>query len=643
MEMKEPIYWSENTNDWLENREYYSSRDIRKLFVDFYLKKLHKQIQSVPLLPENDSTLLFVNSGMFPLVPYLLWEKHPQWNKLVNFQRSFRADDMNDIWDNRHTTMFEMLWNWSLWEYFKEEQLNNWYEFLVEELKINPTRIYQTVYWWNGVIEEDEESIDILKSIYKKYWVDTKVWPKTTWKWELWPGVEIDFNETKIFPYVDKNWWQRWDNIWELWWPDSETFYDTWKKHNKKFWEHCHPNCDCGRFIEIWNSVFMQYIKTEKWWDRLKNKNVDFWWWLERLTMVCKWEKNIYNTDLFKYIIDHIEWVSDKKYAENEKKYEIIADHSRATLFLLMDWLIPSNKDQWYYIRKLVRRILMQFEFLDVDFNEFTSIIEKIITNMEDIYPELGNNKGKILDILTNEIKNFGNTLNKWFKILDEKLKKIDNNIIDGETIFNLNATYWMPFDLIKDYASENGYEIDEKSYLEKIEEHKKASRQSLTKKFKSWLADSSEITTKYHTITHLLHKALKNILWDSVNQKWSNITSERLRFDFSHNSKLTKDQIEQLENIINQWINDKFYVEKEENFKKDAIESWAIWLFDSKYEEKVNVYSMFNMNSELISKEICNGPHVENSDNIWEFKIIKEETVASWIRRIKAVLIQSK
>lgn len=631
--MKNNINFEVNENNEL------TSKEIRNLFIDFYKSKWHHEIKWVPLLPENDSTLLFVNSWMFPLVPYLLWESHPMWKKLVNFQRSFRTDDIEEVWDSRHTTMFEMLWNWSLWDYFKEEQLNNWFEFLIEKLKLDPNRIYQSVYWGDWNVDMDSESIEILQNIYKKYWIEWGLWPITKWKWELWPWVDIDFSKHKIFPYVDKNWWQRWDAIWELWWPDSETFYDTWKEHDKKFGEFCHPNCDCWRFIEIWNSVFMQYVKTKNWWEKIDKQNVDFWWGLERLTMIKSGTFNVFKTDLFVPIINELENKTNKKYENNKKKFEIISDHIKASVFLLMDWWIPSNKDQWYFVRRLIRRALLQLHLLDSDFTLLLNVANKLIESYKEIYPDLDFKKDMIISTLTKELQQYSKTLVKWFDFLEKKVAKLNSNMIDWETIFELKATYWIPFELIKEFAIDKWLNIDEENYLLKIKEHQELSRKSLNKKFKSWLADSEEITKKYHTITHLLHKVLKTILWDHVSQKGSNITSERLRFDFSHDFKLSDEEIKKIEDLINSYIKAGFYVQYSEMKLEDAKKAWAIWLFDEKYKEMVKVYEVVSNNWDVISKELCNWPHIDNSTDMWRFKIIKEESIASWIRRIKAIL----
>lgn len=623
-----------------KNQKYtMSSFDIRKKFVEYFVKNWHKHINSVPLLAQWDSTLLFVNSWMFPLVPYLLWEKHPMWNRLVNFQRSFRTDDIDEIWDQRHTTFFEMLWNWSLWDYFKKEQLNFWYWFLIDEMWLDPKRIYQSVFWWDNRVEIDKESIEVLQQIYKKYWVSYEIWPATIWKGSIWPNVKIDFEKYRIFPYIDKNRWQRWDSIWEVWWPDTETFYDTWKPHDSKYWKYCHVNCDCWRFLEIWNSVFIQYILTEKWWNQIKNKNVDFWWWLERIVKVVNWLDSIFESDLFIDIISFLEKVSWKIYEQNKKEFEIVCDHIRASVFLIMDWWIPSNKDQWYFVRRLLRRaIVFMYKLkINIELWHLSHLAWIVIETYKDTYPNMKDKREEIISIIKKEENQFSQAVKKWIQFL-EKVKLKDNTLMWVD-IFELHATHWFQFELIKEIVLEQWIGIDEKWFYEKLEEHKNISKAWLEKKFKSWLADNSEQTTKYHTATHLLHIALKKLLWDKVEQKWSNNTKDRLRFDFSYNDKLTQEQIINIENLINWRIKNWFEINFEEMTKDEALKSWAIWLFEDRYWWILKVYQVKDFNWNIISKEICSWPHVKDSTNFWNFKIIKEESAWSWIRRIKAIL----
>ena len=618
-----------------------NSKDIKKKFIDFYVHKHnHKEIPAVSLIPENDPTLLFTNSGMFPLVPYLLGETHPMGTKLVDYQRCFRSDDIDEVGDARHTTCFEMLGNWSLGDYFKEEQLNNWFTFMIEELWLDINNIYQTVYWWaDNKAPKDTETIEILKKIYAKYWVNANVWPETTAKWEDGPGIKINFSKDKIFEYTDKNWWQRWDSIWEVGGPDSETFYDTWKEHNTDFGPYCHTNCDCGRFIEIGNSVFIQYVLEKNGWTQLKNKNVDFWWGLERLAMVVEGKDNVFETFVFSDYIKLLEEKSGIKYKENPKPFEIITDHIRAIVLMIMDWWQPSNKDQWYFLRRLIRRVLVQLHKLGVDYDFIDSVANKIIENMWEDYPLMKKKETNIKEIITKERRAFAKTLNRGIKFWDKMVSQTGR--ISGDDAFVLQATYGFPFEIIQEMWEENNVDVDVEGYKKKVEEHKAISRQWAEQKFKSWLADSSEQTTQYHTMTHILHQVLKNVLGDHVAQKGSNITPARLRFDFSHWEKLSPEQKIEITDRINNIIKEWFEMNMIEMKYDDAVASGAIWLFKEKYDGMVKVYTLTDKNGNVLSKELCSWPHLKNSSSLegLTFKIKKEQSSWAGIRRIKAVL----
>jgi len=615
-----------------------TSDEVRKKFVAFWVKKNnHAEIPSVSLLPDNDPTLLFVNSGMFPLVPYLLWEKHAQWTRLVNYQRCFRSDDIEEVWDHRHTTCFEMLWNWSLWDYFKKDQIKNRYAFLVKEIGLDPKRLYQSVYAGDEKVPTDEESISTLKEVFSKYGVSNGVWEATTGKWDLWTGNKVDFEANRIFPYRDKNRRQRGEAIGEIWWPDTETFYDTGKKHDPSFGKHCHVNCDCGRFIEIGNSVFIQYILTQNGREQIEKKNVDFWGWLERITMVANGISNIFESDIFLPYVKYIETKTGKKYKDYPKAFEIITDHLRASVFLIMDGCFPSNKDQWYYLRRLLRSMLVQNNKIGLDISDFPDLIHLIIEKLKPTYTQLESAKENILETMMNEAEKFEKVLKRWMKEFEKLIK---NNSISGEDIFKLQATHGLPFEVIVELWKQRWIHVDEHGYHKKRKEHKEISRQWAEKKFKSGLADNSEQTTKLHTATHLLHASLKRILWNHVAQKGSNITPERLRFDFSHPKKMTPEQKEAVTTEINKIIQDGFTVKKEEMNVEDAKTSGAIGLFDDKYDGKVSVFTIIATDGSIVSKEICTGPHVENSEWMWIFKIKKEESSSGGVRRIKAVLM---
>lgn len=618
-----------------------SVNEIRQKYLEFFKKNQHVEISPASLLAEDDPTLLFTNSGMFPLVPFLLGEKkHPAGMRLTNTQRCFRTDDIEEVGDHRHTTMFEMLGNWSLGDYFKKEQLKWWYQFLFEELKLDPNKIYSTVFAGNQYAPRDEESIAILKEIYAKYGVSNGVGQDTTGKGELGCGAEIDFSKDRIFPYVDKNWWKRGDAIGELGGPDSETFYDTGKPHDPKYGEHCHVNCDCGRFVEIGNSVFMQFKKTAEGWEELAQKNVDFGGGLERITMAVQGKNNIFETDVFSDLIQALEKKAKFPYVEKARSYEIIVDHLRASLFLIADGAVPSNKDQGYYVRRVLRRTMIHLHQLDIEFAFVKHLVDLLIEQMSVYYHYLNDKYASILLVIDEEMSRFAKTLDKGMKYFNQV--QLYNNKISGLDVFNLVTTYGFPFELIKELAAGKNWGIDEDDFRRRFIEHQALSRQGAEQKFKSGLADTQDKTIKLHTATHLLHRALRQILGEQVEQKGSNITSERLRFDFSYAEKMTSEQIKQVEELVNQYIQTGANVYCEEMSVDEAIKSGAIGLFKDRYDEKVSVYTIAAPemhNNAYISKEICRGPHVNSLVGMGHFKILKEEACSAGVRRIKAIL----
>ena len=385
-----------------------TSREIRQKFLDFQARKDHAIIPSASIIPINDPSLLFVNSGMFPLVPFLLGEPHPEGKRLTNSQKCFRAEDIKEVGDGRHDTLFEMLGNWSLGDYFKKEQLNYWYEFLINELHLAPERLYQTVYLGDESlgIPRDEESIEILKNIFSEHGISSEIGPDTSGKGEFGPGVPVDFTRVHIMAYRDKNWWKRGEAVGELGGPDSETFYDTERAHDPKFGEHCHFNCDCGRFIEIGNSVFMEYRKTADGWEKIQNKDVDFGGGLERLVMAENGKNNIFETDLFIPIISLLEELSSKKYSDDSRSFEIIADHLKAASFLLGDdaGITPSNTGQGYIVRRLIRRAIRYGRQIGISKNGWTKEILPVIQKIYSaIYPEFLRNEEFISTELVKE------------------------------------------------------------------------------------------------------------------------------------------------------------------------------------------------------------------------------------------------
>lgn len=630
-----------------------TSKEIRSKYIEFFKSKGHIALPSASLIPENDSSTLFIGSGMQPLVPYLMGEKHPQGKRLVNSQKSFRTEDMEEVGDNRHNTFFEMLGNWSLGDYFKKDQLFWIYEFLIEELKIDPSRLYSTVYRGNKEIgiEQDSESVEILKTIFKRFGIK---------------ATDIDFAEEKgmqagrIFYYGDnKNWWSRSGApanmpVGEIGGPDSEIFFDLGEslgRHEKSPWkdEPCHVNCDCGRFIEIGNSVFIEFVKSEKGFEKLPQKNVDFGGGLERISLAVQSFDNIFETDLFFMVINKIEKLSGKKYRENMKAFEIIADHLKAATFLLGDDknITPSNTDQGYIIRRLIRRAIRygrNLGIVDFEGESWTKEIAKIVVHdYGDIYSELNKNANFIINCFKEEEEKFQKTIERGLKqILNYKTQMAEGGVkeMSAKVAFDLYQSHGFPIEMTEEIAQENDLTVDKEGFKKEMEKHQELSRTASVGKFKGGLADQSEQTKKLHTAAHLLLAALRKVLGDHVYQKGSNITAERLRFDFSHPDKITEDQKKEIEKIINEIIQNDYKIIFEEINLKEAKEKGAMGVFESKYDqEKVKVYKVYK-NDEVFSSEICGGPHVERTGVLGKFKIKKEQSSSAGVRRIKAVLL---
>ena len=611
-----------------------NSSELRQKYLEFFKSKGHVIIPSASLIPENDSSTLFISSGMQPLVPYLLGQKHPEGTRLCDSQKSFRIVDIEEVGDSRHTTLFEMLGNWSLGDYFKKEQLPWIYEFLVDDLKIDPSKLYATVFRGQEDIgvPKDLESVEILKDIFRKYGIDAK---------------DVDFSERdgmqggRIFYYpVEKNWWSR-SGVpagmpeGEPGGPDSEIFYDFGaedKKHENSQWknEPCHVNCDCGRFVEIGNSVFMQYKKTGGKFEVLTQKNVDFGGSIERMLMASEKVDNVFKTDLFSNIIKKIEELSGRKYQGNSKAFEVIADHLKAATFIMGDknWVAPSNLGQGYIVRRLVRRAIRFGKSLEIKEKDWTKEIAKIVADdYKDVYPEIKENLSFVESELSKEQEKFEATLENGLK-----------EFAKGTDPFVLFTTYGFPIELTIELAKEQGRKIDLEDFNKKMEKHQELSRTASAGMFKGGLADNSEQTTKLHTAAHLMLAGLRKVLGSDVFQKGSNITAERLRFDFSHKEKMTSGQLKDVENFVNGIIKKDLPVLCEEMTLEKAKELNAMGVFESKYGDKVKVYTV-GEGDEVVNHEICGGPHVERTGVLGHFKIIKEESSSSGVRRIKAIL----
>ncbi len=608
-----------------------TANDVREKYLKFFEKKGHKIIAPAPLIPENDSTTLFTSSGMQPLVPYLMGEPHPEGTRLTDSQPSLRIQDIEEVGDNRHTTFFEMLGNWSLGDYFKTEQLEWIFTFLTnkeEGLGLDPKRLYVTVFEGDSEVEKDYTSIGIWKEIFN--------------------SVGLTAEEGKrIFAYAaKKNWWSRSGTppempAGEIGGPDSEIFYDfgeDLKLHENSPWkgEPCHPNCDCGRFLEIGNSVFIQYKKnTDGTLSELHQKNVDFGGGLERLTAASINNRDIFETDLFKPIVEKIQDITGKSYSDPENKVamQVIADHLKAAVFLVKSGVLPSNKQQGYVLRRLIRRAAVKTRKIIGNLNDplvLNAVIAVIVEIYKGIYFE-GNETTNIQKIVAEEISKFALTIEKGLK----ELEKVD--LVTGKVAFDVYQTYGFPPEVAAEILSEKGLSFNKEDFQKEFTKHQEISRTASAGMFKGGLADQSEETTKLHTVTHLLHASLRHVLGNHVQQKGSNITSERLRFDFTHQEKMSADEIKKVEDMVNAEIAKKLPVSYEVKTLAEALKEGALAFFGEKYGDMVKVYTIGDPKGDWFSKEVCGGPHVTNLEVIGHVTIKKEESVGSGVRRIYA------
>ncbi|MBN2190745.1 MAG: alanine--tRNA ligase [Candidatus Aureabacteria bacterium] len=599
---------------------------LRALFIEFFKTRGHKEIPSASLIPENDPTVLFTTAGMHPLVPYLMgYQKHPMGKRLVNCQKCIRTQDIDEVGDESHTTFFEMLGNWSLGDYFKEEAIDMSWEFLTggKWLGLDKNRIAVSVFKGDKDAPFDGDS--------KKIWLSR--------------GLKE--NRIVALP-KDKNWWGPAGAAGPCG-PDTEMFFYVGEHVLPP--EDSNPETDEKNWLEIWNDVFMEYNKTgDGSFVPLSQKNVDTGLGLERVACILQGKKDIYKIELFSPIIAKIEELSLKSYDDTRyvKSFRVIADHIRAAVFILGDnrAIVPSNVDQGYVLRRYIRRIIRHGRLLGIE-NKFCSFLaETVINVMKDPWRELENNRLFILSELAAEEDRFGKTINQGLKEFEKMMngyekayqatgKKVGH--IPGKHAFRLYDTYGFPFEMTEELAKERGLEVDAAGFRKCYEEHQEKSRLGAEKKFKSGLEDSSEKVVRLHTVTHLLHKALRIVLGDHVQQRGSNITAERLRFDFSHSDKMTEDELKKAEDIVNEAIKKSYDIKCEEMTPEQAKKSGAIGLFDDKYGDTVTVYSIGDF-----SKEICTGPHVKNTSELGRFKILKEQSSSSGIRRIRAVIEDS-
>ena len=617
-----------------------SSNEIREKYLNFFKERVHNIIPSSSLVPENDPTTLFVGSGMQPLIPYLLGQKHPMGSRLVNSQKSFRADDIEEIGDNRHTTFFEMLGNWSLGDYFKEEQLSWIFSFLVDELGLPPENLYMTVFLGDkeNNIPKDEESIGILKRLFQEKGIEAK-------------DIELGSEEVgyakgmqggRIFAYGSKkNWWSRAgipSNMptGEPGGPDSEIFFDFGTPHNEAFGKQCHPNCDCGRFMEIGNSVFMEYKKKEDGsFEKLAQRNVDFGGGLERITAAVNKDADVFKINTLFAVITKIEELSSKKYEDNITSFRIVADHIRGAAFMIGDSVLPSNTERGYFVRRLVRRAVRHADIIEMKEGALALLVEPLIAAYEGSYLELEDQKEEIKKNIQEEEERFRLTLKKGLK----EFEKISSRNITGKEAFDLYQTYGFPLDITLELAKEKGVLVDTINFQEEFVAHQEISRTAAAGRFKGGLADASYATTKLHTANHLLLAALREVLGDHVHQRGSNITQERIRLDFSQPQKVTPEQVQEVENLVNVKIQENLKMVKEEMTKEEAVKLGAEMEFGIKYGDTVSVYVLKDAKGNAFSKEFCGGPHVQNTSELSQFEIIKEEAVSTGVRRIRAVL----
>ncbi len=593
--------------------------ELRKLFFNFFQKHGHALISGSSLIPHDDPTVLFTTAGMHPLVPYLLGEPHPAGKRLCNVQKCIRTGDIDSVGDATHLTLFEMLGNWSLGDYFKEET-NTWsFEFLCSNdyLNFRPDQIYISVFKGNDSVPADEESFSI------------------------WSKLGIPDDHIFFLPMED-NWWGPAGQTGPCG-PDCEMFIDIGKP---ACGPECRPGCSCGKYFEIWNNVFMQYNKTaDSAFVPLKHHNVDTGMGVERTAAMLQGKSSVYETELFTPIIQTISQSANRAFDESNADvlaFRVIADHMRSAVFLLGDeqGVTPGNLGQGYVLRRLIRRCIRHAKTLDLPVGFSQSIAETVIATYQHTYPELEQNKDRIMTELITEEKKFEKTLNQGLqeleKILDN-MKAHNQKTLSGRVTFKLYDTYGFPLEFTAEICKENGVSIDQKGFDKAFARHREISRQGADKRFKGGLADQSETTTRLHTATHLLHRSLMTVLGDHVKQKGSNITVERLRFDFSHSAKMLPEEIIAVETMVNEMIRKELPVKMETMNLEQAKAANATALFSDKYGEQVKVYSIGDF-----SKEVCGGPHVNNTREMGLFKIIKEEASSAGVRRIRAILTKA-
>lgn len=588
-----------------------TANELRRMYVEYFKNKEHKEIASASLLPENDPTVLFTTAGMHPLVPYLLGEKHPLGKRLTDVQKCIRTGDIDEVGDDTHCIFFEMLGNWSLGDYFKEESIAMSYEFLTKKLNIPVEKLAVTVFEGDELIPKDIE---------------------TAKRWR-----EHGLSEEQIYYYGrEENWWGPAGQTGPCG-PDTEIFYDMGKSKCSK---NCGPACKCGKYVEIWNNVFMQYKKeADGSLHKLSQINVDTGMGLERVLTILNGKTNVYETELFVPVMTVLEnMLKDMNTEMPVREKRIICEHIRAVCFILGDpqRISPSNTEQGYILRRLIRRMIRLLKKARIEQNILLELARVITHQYQEVYKELGENESFIVEQLEKEFELFNKTSNHGLKKAEYYLENLDKEkVLSGELAFKLYDTYGFPIEFTAELAEEKSCRVDYEGFQRKYAEHQNKSRQGSQGKFQGGLADHSEQTAKLHTATHLLNGALRSVLGDGIYQKGSNITPERLRFDFSFDRKVTNEELAKVSDIVNEAITRKIDVIMEEMTVEEAYESGAIGIFDSKYGERVKVYSIPGY-----SKEICGGPHAHNTGDLGMFKIMKEEASSAGVRRIKAIIL---
>ena len=579
--------------------------EIRNKYLNFFKEHGHAVIPSASLIPENDPSVLFTTAGMQPLVPYLLGEKHPSGTRLTDYQKCLRTNDIEEVGDNRHLTYFEMLGNWSLGDYFKEESIQMSFDFLTKELQIPVEKLSVTVFAGDEDCQRDE--------------VAAECWKKA--------GI-LDGH---IYYYgKDDNWWIAGEE--GPCGPDTEMFYDTGKP---ACGPDCQPSCDCGKYVEIWNNVFMEYFKSKDGkYSKLAQKNVDTGLGLERMTMLLQGKETPFDTELFKPVMDKL---LELQKVDNIESRRIIAEHLRSSMMVISDGGRPSNVDRGYILRRLIRRMVRHMNKLQINLDEISTLIDINVENLKEMYPDLAKNQELIKNVIIEEKNKFVKTLahgEKEFEKEMNKAKEQGKTKIDGKVVFKLYDTYGFPPEVTSELAQENDMTVDMKEFDELFKAHQEKSRMGSEQKFKGGLAEQNDTTIAYHTATHLLNAALKIVLGPETHQRGSNITVDRMRFDFNCDHKMTDEEKKQAEDLVNKWIQDALPVTVEEMKKEDAVKSGAECMFIEKYPDVVTVYTIGN-----VSKELCGGPHVKNTSELGKFKIKKEEASSAGVRRIKAIL----